>query len=109
MASPVRASLGLNLVDNGTIRDLAGQPLAGGVPTFSSRQTFGIGPNPNAVAIGDLNGDRRADVAVSQLFGPIDVLLSNGNGTLQAARTFSAGLRPDAITIADVNGDGKPT
>jgi len=101
-------TLGLNLVDNGTIRDLAGQPLAGGVPTFSSRQTFAIGPNSNAVVTGDLNGDGRADVAVSQLFGPVEVLLSNGNGTLQAARTFSAGLRPDAITIADVNGDGKP-
>ena len=101
-------TLGLNLVDNGTIFDLAGQPLAGGVPTFSSRQTFAIGPNSNAVVTGDLNGDGRADVAVTQLFGPVEVLLGNGNGTLQAARTFSAGLRPDAITIADVNGDGKP-
>ena len=89
-------TLGLALGDNGTIRDLAGQPLAGGVPSFSSQQTFAL-TYPTSVVTADVSGDGKADVVATRTaaggVGSVGVLLGNGNGTLQPARTFAAGVR----------------
>lgn len=71
------------------------------------------------VAVGDLNGDGKPDLAVATTGsgcgngcqkGFVAVLLGNGDGTFQKAKTYSTGGY-DAIgwvTIADVNGDKRP-
>ncbi|MEW6282136.1 MAG: VCBS repeat-containing protein, partial [Candidatus Eremiobacterota bacterium] len=75
-------------------------------------QNFAAGVNPFWVALGDVNGDGRLDVASPNL-GSDDasVLLGNGDGTLQAAQNFTVGsgaAGPFSVALGDVNGDGCP-
>jgi hypothetical protein len=105
-------TLGLNLVDNGSIRSLAGNPLttANARAAFSTQATFATGTAPNSLALGDVNGDGKPDLAVASL-EKVGVLLGNGNGTFQAQQTFDSGTPPGtsstSVQLGDVNGDGK--
>jgi hypothetical protein len=65
------------------------------------------------LALGDVNADGRADVAVGtggwNGVNEVQVLLGRADGTLAAARSFTpsaAGPPPEAIAIGDLNGDG---
>ena len=62
------------------------------------------------VAVADVNGDERRDVAVTNFWThTVGVLLGNGDGTFRPAVTYSpGGANPTAIAIADVSGDGHP-
>jgi hypothetical protein len=66
------------------------------------------------VAIGDLNGDGRADVAITTTTysdpandNRLHVFLQAPDGTLQPRVKYSLGSRPESIDIGDVNGDGR--
>ncbi len=68
---------------------------------------------PDAVAVGDFNGDGKLDVAVA-ISGinasTVAILLGNGNGTLQAQLPTPIGFHSSAtlsIVAADFNGDGR--
>jgi hypothetical protein len=102
-------TVGLNVVDNGTIKDFAGIPLVGGFAgTFAAQQTYGTGSYPMQAVAADVNGDGKLDVlATNRLDGSVSVLLGNGNGTFVAQAAFSAGSYPHGLVVADVNGDGK--
>ncbi len=103
-------SVGLNLVDNGSIRDLAGKSLTqeNAPAAFLPKQTFTTGSAPDAVALGDLNGDGELDVVVAnRQSDSVSVLLGNGNGTFQTQNTVAVGGNPDAVALGDLNGDGK--
>ncbi len=103
-------TLGLNLVDNGTIRDLAGNPLIqqNATAAFQAEQTYTVGDVPCEVAVADVNGDGIPDLVLSNPGSTfVSVLLGNGNGTFQAQQTFAAGGGQDSLAVADVNGDGK--
>jgi len=105
------ATLGLNLVDNGTIRDLASNPLASSTVSFATQPTFSVGAdNPTSVAQGDINCDGQLDLAISS-YGSDYVawLKGNGHGTLTTNdfAMFNGG-QSSFVAIGDLNGDGKP-
>jgi hypothetical protein len=58
------------------------------------------------VAVADLNGDGRADLAVASGTG-VSVLLNNGNGTFGAPASYGSGINPASVAAGDLNGDGK--
>jgi len=84
--------------------------------SFTSPQSFVTGNSPFSVATGDINGDGRPDVVVTNNgSGTVSVLL-NTTAPGAAAPSFAtqymfifpAGTRPVSLAIGDVNGDGRP-
>ena len=65
---------------------------------------------PGAVAIGNLTGDSKPDLAVSNRASTgrgVIVLTNKGGGTFRAERRFRflPNIHPAAVAIADLNGD----
>jgi hypothetical protein len=86
--------------------------LGNGDGTFRAAVSYSAPVNPGVVVVGDLNGDGKADLAVSNVGGGADLALfmGNGDGTFQVPATLSLGfpgLEPTTgIAICDANGDG---
>lgn len=71
---------------------------------------FGVLPGASgAVAVSDLNGDGRPDVAVAQTSENVIAvyLAKGGNGAFDHSRDFQAGSRPRALVAGDFNRDGR--
>jgi len=64
------------------------------------------GASPASLAMADLNGDGKADLAVASGTG-VSVLLNNGNGTFGAPASYGSGTNPLSVAAGDLNGDGK--
>ncbi|MEI6327492.1 MAG: VCBS repeat-containing protein, partial [Candidatus Roizmanbacteria bacterium] len=95
-----------NLVNIGSY--LGGEMLLTKSGTFAAKADYGTGTSPRSVAIGDLNGDGKADLAVAnQDSATVSVFLNNGNGTFAAKADYVAGTSPRSVAIGDLNGDGK--
>ena len=105
-------SVQLKLVDNGSIRDVAGDPLDGSgyplsflQPALTSHSYQGA-----STAIADFNGDGKPDMVISDGFGKyvnIRTFLGNGDGTFKIGPTAIANYGAGTAYAADVNGDGK--
>jgi hypothetical protein len=81
--------------------------LGKGDGTFQPPVTYPTGTGPTAVAVGDFNGDGRADLAVANFSGSVSILIGNGDGTYNNPTNFPSGNGPTSIKVADFNGDGK--
>ncbi len=77
---------------------------------FLEAPQYPTGASPQAVAVGDFNGDGIQDIAVANSGNPggntISVLLGNGDGTFRTQVIYSTGTSPQGIAVGDVNGDG---
>ncbi len=72
------------------------------------------GPSPFAVAVADLNGDGKPDLAVANYSGQIvdpsgdglTFLLGDGRGHFRLGVRIATGRAPGDVAVGDVNGDG---
>jgi hypothetical protein len=71
---------------------------------------FPVGHLPRSVAIGDLNGDGKPDLAVAnEDDDTVSVMLNDAAtpGSFLVQTTFDVGKRPTSVARADLNGDGR--
>ena len=81
--------------------------------SFANKVDISTGTNPRSVAIGDLDGDGKPDLAIANAsVNTISVLRNTftASGTISfAAKTdFATGTAPHFVAIGDLDGDGKP-
>jgi len=86
--------------------------LGNGNGTFKSPVPYAADTSPNAVAVGDFNGDGLLDLATCNfglngpLTGDVSILLGKGDGTFRTALNYPTGAPGNMIVAADLNGDG---
>jgi hypothetical protein len=70
-----------------------------------------VGGAPDAVSVGDFNGDGNLDLAVANFSdSTLSILKGDGAGNFSPATTapVSVGVNPRSIAVGDFNGDGNP-
>ncbi len=69
---------------------------------------FDAGSHAWCVAVGDINGDGRPDLAVANNDNPgtVSTLLGNGDGTFQTKVDQAPGFFAVSVALADLSGDG---
>lgn len=101
-----------DLVLTSTQSDSVSVLLGNGDGTFGAVSHTVIGPtakNPNSVAVGDLNGDGKPDVVVTNATtNNVTILLGDGTGAFPARMNHTVGSYPVSVAIGDLNADGKP-
>jgi hypothetical protein len=84
----------------------------GGTINFASKVDFTIGSGPLGVAIGDVDGDGKIDLAVTNSGSNTVSIFRNtstsGSVSFDAKIDFATGTNPRGVALGDVDGDGKP-
>ena len=83
-----------------------------GSPSFAAKVDYPTGTNPYSVAIGDLDGDGKPDLAVTNNSSATVSVLRNtgsaGSPSFAAKVDYPTGTYPQSVSIGDLDGDGKP-
>ncbi|MFI5039934.1 MAG: FG-GAP repeat domain-containing protein, partial [Solirubrobacterales bacterium] len=85
--------------------------LGDGNGTFGAASNFPLAPgsHPDALAVGDFNGDGKPDlVTANAVSHDVSVLLGDGTGGFGPAASFGVGTMPSSVVVGDFNGDGEP-
>jgi uncharacterized protein (TIGR03437 family) len=84
--------------------------LGNGNGTFGPTTAFSTTYGPNWIAVSDLNGDGKPDLAIAHCCGATDTTFKfgNGDGTFQPDVHLAASVSPATLQVVDLNGDGKP-
>jgi len=99
----------LAVTNSGTNEEHTVSVLLGiGDGSFGAKNDYGVGLRPASVAIADLDGDERPDLAVANGSNTVSVFLGNGDGTFGLKSDYGAGRGLTSVAIGDVSGDGMP-
>jgi hypothetical protein len=75
---------------------------------FASPLAYPTASEPLAIALGDLNGDGKLDIASADSDADaVTVLLGEGDGTFVAAADLAIGDQPACVALGDLDGDGR--
>jgi hypothetical protein len=75
---------------------------------FGDRRDYPVEGKPAAIAISDLNGDDKPDLAIaSDVTDTVFVLPNRGDGNFLSGTSHATGRRPLSLAIGDLNGDGQ--
>lgn len=81
--------------------------IGNGAGSFATKVDYAANTNPRHIAIGDFNGDKYPDIAVSDYgAAKMSVFINQGNGTFAAKSDFTTGSNPTSIESGDFNRDG---
>ena len=79
-------------------------------PSFSSKTDFTTGSSPNSVSIGDLNGDGKPDLALTNGQSSLSVFFNTtstvSTPTTQASNVVFSNISTTSVTIGWTNGNG---
>jgi hypothetical protein len=84
--------------------------LGNGDGTFQPAVSYPLdsGSHPDAIAVGDFNGDGIPDlVTANSGNNTVSVLLGKGDGTFRAAVSYPVGSQPQSVAVGDFNNDGR--
>ena len=83
-----------------------------GSSSFSAVQNFIVGTNPQSVAIADIDGDGKLDLAIANANTANVSILRNtstiGTISFSTKQDYASGTSPYSLTMGDFDGDGKP-
>ena len=77
--------------------------------SFAAKLDIAVGGGSQSIAIGDLDGDGKLDLALAR--GGLEVLRNTssvGSISFAAYVSFTSGAVPYSVAIGDLDGDGKP-
>jgi hypothetical protein len=109
-----RADLAVSNYGSNTVSVLLNATTPGAATLiFAAQQSFATGASPRSVAVGDLNGDGRPDIAAANInSNTVSVLINTtapgaATPTFAAQQTFATGTSPASVSVGDLNGDGR--
>ena len=83
--------------------------------SFAAKVDLATGNSPYSIAIGDLDGDGKSDLAITNINSSTVSVFRNTStsgsitsGSFANRVDFGTGLGPISVAIVDVDGDGKP-
>ena len=76
--------------------------------SFAAARNYAVGRGPVSVALADLNGDGKADLATANWRAKtVSILVNRGDGSFEPKRDLAiAGA--GGFAVGDLNGDGRP-
>ncbi|MGL2964936.1 beta strand repeat-containing protein, partial [Flavobacterium sp. RSB2_4_14] len=106
-----KPDLALTNVSSNTVSVLRNTSVSGTV-SFAVKVDFATGSLPTSVTIGDIDGDGKPDLAVTnQGINTISVMRNtsiSGTASFAANVGYTTGSTPNSVSIGDIDGDGKP-